>query len=62
MQNEAEKLVEQIPQWAAAKRYGIDVAMLLDNIKRSPSERIRRHRIALNTYRKLHNAANKNEG
>jgi hypothetical protein len=59
MQHESEKLVNELPAWARAKEYGIDVAMLLDNIKRSPEERIRRHSLALATYKKLHNAANK---
>ena len=33
--------------------YGIDISMLSDNVKRNPSERIRRHQIALNTAEKL---------
>lgn len=37
----------------AAVRYGIDISMLIDNMHRSPAERIRRHQIALNTAEKL---------
>ena len=37
----------------AAIDYGIDISMLIDNMHRSPSERIRRHQIALNTAEKL---------
>jgi len=40
-------------QIKAAVRYGIDVSMLIDNVKRSPAERIKRHQIALNTAEKL---------
>jgi hypothetical protein len=36
--------------------YGIDISMLIQNIKRSPAERIRRHQIALNTVQKLRKA------
>jgi hypothetical protein len=32
----------------AAIDYGIDISMLIDNLRRSPAERIRRHQIALN--------------
>ncbi len=40
----------------AAIEYGIDVTMLVDNIGRSYSERIKRHQIALNTAEKLKGA------
>jgi len=40
----------------AAAAYGIDVSMLADNLKRSVTERIRRHQIALNTAEKLRKA------
>ena len=43
-------------QIQAASDYGIDISMLIDNVKRSPAERIRRHQIALNTAQKLRNA------
>jgi hypothetical protein len=39
-----------------AADYGIDVSMLADNLKRSVTERIRRHQIALNTAVKLRKA------
>jgi hypothetical protein len=40
----------------AAIDYGIDVSMLADNLRRSVTERIRRHQIALNTAEKLRKA------
>jgi hypothetical protein len=40
----------------AAIDYGIDISMLIDNIRRSPAERIKRHQIALNTATKLRKA------
>ena len=49
--HEVETLIEQIPSLRAAKDYGIDIQQLLDNFHRSPAERIKRHRIALNTFK-----------
>jgi hypothetical protein len=40
----------------AAADYGIDISMLIDNLKRTPAERIRRHQIALNTVKLLRKA------
>ena len=40
----------------AAIDYGIDVSMLIQNVKRSCTERIIRHQIALNTSEKLRKA------
>jgi hypothetical protein len=40
----------------AAADYGIDISMLIENLKRSPEERIRRHQIALNTVKSLRKA------
>jgi len=40
----------------AAVDYGIDISMLIANIGRSYSERIKRHQIALNTAEKLKGA------
>jgi hypothetical protein len=37
----------------AAADYGIDVPMLIANMARTPAERIRRHQIALDTFRAL---------
>ncbi len=37
----------------AAAEYGIDIAMLMANLKRTPAERIRRHQIALETFEML---------
>jgi len=39
-----------------AADFGIDVSMLIENTKRTPAERIRRHQIALNTAEKLRKA------
>ena len=60
MEHDSEKLVRKIPEWTAAKEYGIDVAMLLDNIRRTPEERIRRHQIAFNTVNMLRRAVKEN--
>jgi hypothetical protein len=43
----------------AAVDYGIDISMLIDNINRSPSERIRRHQAALNIAEMLRKAKRK---
>ena len=40
----------------AAIDYGIDVSMILDNLQRSVTDRIRRHQIALNTAERLRKA------
>jgi len=37
----------------AAADYGIDISLLLNNIRKTPAERIRQHQIALNTAEKL---------
>ncbi len=41
---------------SAAAEFGIDVSALIDNLRRSPAERIRRHQIALNSVEKLRRA------
>lgn len=43
----------------SAEDFGIDVNALIDNLKRTPAERIRRHRIALNTVMKFRRAKKK---
>jgi len=40
----------------AAADYGIDISMLMANLARTPAERIRRHQIALETFRALRKA------
>lgn len=40
----------------AAADYGIDIPMLIANLARTPAERIRRHQIALETFRALRRA------
>ena len=47
---------KEIPELAAAKEYGIDISMLVDNQGLTPKDRIKRHQIALNTIEKLRNA------
>ncbi|OHB58941.1 MAG: hypothetical protein A2173_12175 [Planctomycetes bacterium RBG_13_44_8b] len=54
---EYEKLIEKNPALQTARQQGIDVYMLLDNLKRTPQERLHRHQIALQTFQKFHNAA-----
>ncbi|MFA6176442.1 MAG: hypothetical protein WC765_07685 [Phycisphaerae bacterium] len=54
---EYEKLIEKYPAMKTARRQGVDVYMLLDNLKRTPEERLQRHQIALQTFQKFHNAA-----
>jgi hypothetical protein len=47
---------ENVDPIQSAIDYGIDISMLIDNLKRSPAERIKRHQIALNTAQKLRKA------
>jgi hypothetical protein len=54
---EYEKLIKNCPALRNAGRQGVDIYMLLDNLRRSPQERLRRHHIALQTFHKFHNAA-----
>lgn len=51
-----EYLIRNIPEVAAAHEYGLDIDMLIANMKRPVAERIKRHQIALDTFQKLHNA------
>jgi hypothetical protein len=46
----------QASEVRAAIDYGIDVSMLIENLKRTPSERIKRHQIALETAEQLRKA------
>ena len=55
LQTRAQRLAEKYPEVAAARDWGVDIPMLLANLDRPVAERIRRHQIALNTFRKLHN-------
>jgi hypothetical protein len=57
MENLEEKLLAEYPGLAKAKAYGIDIVMLYDNVQRPVVERIRRHQIALDTFKKLHKTA-----
>lgn len=51
--------LRQADEVRAAIDYGIDIEMLVDNIKRDPGELIRRHQTALNTAEKLREAKHK---
>ena len=42
--------------------YGIEVQALIDNLKRTPEERIRRHQIALNAMQALRKAKHQQTG
>jgi hypothetical protein len=57
MENREKMLIAQYPCLAKAKRYGIDIVMLYDNVQRPVIERIKRHQIALDTLQKLKNKA-----
>jgi hypothetical protein len=50
------QLLKKSPAMAKAARYGVDIALLLDNLKRSMAQRIHRHQMALNAIKKLRNA------
>ncbi|MCK5565371.1 MAG: hypothetical protein KAJ07_09005 [Planctomycetes bacterium] len=51
-----DKKKSEVDALSNAREHGVDIQMLKDNLKRSVSERIRRHRIALDMYNKLRNA------
>jgi len=48
--------LQQTDEVRAAIDYGIDVSMLIGNVKRGYSERIIRHQVALSTVEKLRKA------
>ena len=58
MENLEQILISKDPKLKKAKEYGIDIAALYDNLNRTPAERIRRHRIALNTLKIFLSSAN----
>ena len=58
MENREKILLAEYPGLTKAKQYGIDIVMLYDNLQRPITERIRRHQIALDTFKKLYNTAN----
>jgi hypothetical protein len=57
MITEYEKLIQDCPALKEARLQGIDVYMLLDNLKRTPAQRLARHRIALQNLQKFHKTA-----
>ena len=58
-QNKTIETLQQADELQAAIDYGIDIAILIDNIERNPTDRIRRHQMALNTAEKLRKAKHK---
>jgi hypothetical protein len=50
------QLIRKYPALTRAARYGVDIGLLLDNLRRPISERIRRNQAALNAIKKLRNA------
>jgi len=60
MKNEKNNIPHDLPQAGviqAAIDCGIDVQMLIDNLRRTPTERVRRHQIALDTVKMLQKAS-----
>ena len=58
MPQEIEGLIKRYPAVAEAARYGVDISLLLSNLRLSVSERIRRHQAALNAITSIRNAKN----
>ena len=54
--DEIEALAAKHPEIAEAIEFGVDIRMLIDNLKRPVAERIRRLQNALETFNKLQNA------
>ncbi len=51
-----ETFINESKELAEARKNGVDLWALWHNLQRSPSERMRRHHIALITVRKLRKA------
>ena len=51
-----DKLLEQCPELKEVADFGVDIHILLDNLRRPLSERIRRHQIALDTLNSIRKA------
>ncbi len=49
-------LIARYPALAEAAAYGIDISLLIDNLRRPVKERIRRHQQALNAIQQLRKA------
>ncbi len=47
---------DDCPEFEEARKFGIDISMLVDNLNRTVEERIRRHQIAANLAKELRNA------
>ncbi|MEN8126224.1 MAG: hypothetical protein ABFR90_00295 [Planctomycetota bacterium] len=53
---DTEAFINESPDLAEARESGIDLWALWHNLQRTPAERLRRHRIALDMRRKLQKA------
>ncbi len=49
-------LIARYPALTEAAAYGIDISLLIDNLRRPVEERIRRHQQALNAIQQLRKA------
>jgi hypothetical protein len=58
MPQDIEGLLKRYPALADAARYGVDIPLLLSNLRLSVSQRIRRHQAALNAINSIRNAKN----
>lgn len=56
LRTKIKRQAQQSDPFQEAIDYGIDVQMLIDNLKRTPSQRVRRHQIALDTVKMLQKA------
>lgn len=54
-----EKPHREMSAWDAARENGCDMALLEDNLRRTPNERIRLHQKALRAVTMLHRAGEK---
>lgn len=51
-----ETLMQKYPAVAEAAAEGVDISLLLANLRLTVAERIHRHQMALDTLNQLHNA------
>ncbi len=56
MPPEIAAMLKRYPALAEAARYGVDIPLLLDNLKRPVSERLARHQAALDAIQQLQKA------
>ena len=58
MENLEQILISKYPELVKARDYGIDIVALSDNLRRTPTERIRRLQIAVDTLRQFRGRGN----